>query len=155
MENEVNNPNMGQNANPVPPVTNIPYPPVQNIPNNIPPLEQKPPMQRGPIDVEKKHSSVGPIISTIIIMILVLAGGFYLWGKKLATQQQNQELNQEIQNQNTAEEMLQLDASANAEVSALQSQGTSSDANAIDADLTVTNLENLDSDLNAIDQENF
>lgn len=89
--------------------------------------------------------SVGPIIGIAIIVVIIIFGGLYYWGGKI----NNQEL-REIQENTTPEEILtQEDAS----LESLQVQSTSDEIVDIEADLDLTDLENLDTELDNIDIE--
>jgi len=40
-------------------------------------------------EVKKEHHSVGPTVGIVIIVILLLAGALYFWGKQLNNQAKN------------------------------------------------------------------
>jgi len=64
-----------QQAVPQPPRAAAPaYSPVQRPPT--------PPMANAP--TPHRHSSVGPIIGSIVILILLVIGGLYFWGRQLS-----------------------------------------------------------------------
>lgn len=92
---------------------------------------------------EKKP--IGPIIGIAIIVVIIIFGGLYYWGGKI----NNQEL-RNAQESVTAEEILnQQDPS----LESLQVQSTSDEIADIEADLDLTDLENLDAELGNIDIE--
>jgi uncharacterized protein HemX len=89
--------------------------------------------------------SIGPIIGIAIIVVIIIFGGLYYWGGKI----NKQEL-RSAQENTTAEEILsQEDAS----LESLQVQSTSDEIADIEADLDMTDLENLDAELDNIDIE--
>lgn len=76
---------------------------------------------------ERSGGSAGPIIGAIIILAIIILGGFYFWSQRADDS----------------------DAAINRTVESINTQGTSDEAAAIEADLNNTNIENLDSELNA------
>lgn len=76
---------------------------------------------------ESRGGSAGPIIGAIIILAIIILGGFYFWSQRADDS----------------------DAAINGTVESINTQGTSDEAAAIEADLNNTNIENLDSELNA------
>jgi hypothetical protein len=92
-----------------------------NPENNIPMQPLQP--------VEEK--TIGPAIGVIIIILVLVLGGLYFWGERM----------------NKGREMpnpqLEEPAVTDAQTTELQIQSSSDDTNAIDADLTATDLSNL------------
>lgn len=98
-----------------------------------------------------KHSYVGIILALLIIALLAILAGLYVWVDMIQkqvpppvveTQRPTPEENNEPESNN---------AEADAEV--LQVTSTSDEIGAIEADLESTRLDELDADLNAIDAE--
>lgn len=88
---------------------------------------------------------MGPILGIVIIVILLILGGFYFWGTQLSDDSQVQD-----KTEMTAEEI------ANQEdivLENLRNQRNSDEISDIEADLNATDLESLDSELDAIDLE--
>lgn len=85
---------------------------------------------------------MGPVVGIVIIVILLILGGFYFWGAQLTDTEKEVKI--------TAEEIINQEDTA---LENLQSQSNSDEIDAIEADLNTTDLENLDSELNAIDLE--
>ena len=73
-----------------------------------------------------EEKSWGPIIGSIIIVVIIVAGGIYIWGSRLAP------LPSESAN------------TPDAETEALKLQSSSDDLNSISRDLNATNLDSLD-----------
>ncbi|MEK7589775.1 MAG: hypothetical protein AAB475_00780 [Patescibacteria group bacterium] len=93
---------------------------------------------------EKK--SVGPIIGIAIIVVIIIFGGLYYWGSKLNTD----DTIIDIADAPTVEEIInQEDIS----LGQLQVQSSSDEIVNIEADLNLTDLENLDAELGNIDAE--
>lgn len=87
----------------------------------------------------EKKRSFGPMFGIILVIILLVLGGFYLWGQKL-----NQEKVM------TAEEILQQEDPL---LSDIESQSSSDEISNIEDDLDAINLDDLDAELENIDQE--
>jgi len=88
-----------------------------------------------------EEKSAGPIVGSVIIIVILIVGGLYFWGKRLT------EADPTLQGP-TAEEI------ANQEdplLDSLQTQSTSDALTDIEEDLLDTNLENLDAELDQID----
>ena len=87
--------------------------------------------QAAPAAAPKK--SFGPVIGIIIIVLVLILGGLYLWGEKL------NEGGYGLGTENTEE--------ADAQTTALSEQSSSDTAASIEADLNATNLDGLDAGL--------
>jgi len=81
---------------------------------------------------------LGPVIGIIVIIVLVIFGGLYLWGGILS------------QKAMTPEEILNEE---DTQLTELQTQGTSDEVADIEADLGTTDLEGIDAELEEIEQE--
>ncbi len=88
--------------------------------------------------MEEQKSSVGSIISIIIILVLIVIGALYFWGKQVEETKMTEQ---------TPELQTETDASMN-EAAAIKAVSTSDDLGSIEADLKATNLNNLDAELN-------
>ncbi|MBN2093847.1 MAG: hypothetical protein JW740_00515 [Candidatus Zambryskibacteria bacterium] len=95
-------------------------------PNQMPPIQDNP---------EKK--SIGPLISVIIILVLIIVGGLYF----LKTRSERN-----VYIPNTEE-------GADSVVESLKQQEESDELDSIEADLLNTDLDNLDQDAAAIEAE--
>ena len=88
--------------------------------------------------MEPNKSSIGSIVSTIIIIALIILGGLYFWGKRI----------EEAKNaQTTMTDTTTANAEQN-EAATIRSTSSSDDVSSIEADLNATNLDNLDAELN-------
>lgn len=80
------------------------------------------------------ENSTGPVIAIVIVLLMVILGGFYFWGQR----------------SNQAQEQMQATATENpdAAVQTIETQSSSDSVTSINQDLDQTNVENLDSVLN-------
>lgn len=90
----------------------------------------------------EKSSGMGPLIGSIIILIILIAGGFYLWNKEVA----EDEMMMEDGTMMVEDMMMEEDA----QTEALESQSTSDETGAIEADLEATNMNELDAELETL-----
>ena len=88
---------------------------------------------------KNKDSKIGPMIGSIIIILIIIIGGIYFWGKKIEERRLQVEKIKQI---NLKEENT-FDPDAN----------PVEEANNIDKELKDLNLDELDRDLDAIDKE--
>ncbi len=99
----------------------------------------------------EKPSHLGAVLGVLIVILVLILGGLYLWGTTL-----NQDMNvlTEPATRPTAEENNEPESTkAEAEVETMQVLSTSDEINAIEADLDNTDLEDLDSELTSIEAE--
>lgn len=82
-----------------------------------------------------KESTVGPIIGSIVIILLIILGGFYFWGSLL---EKTEKTNQSVQ---TPEQLI------DSEVSEIESEIDNLDFGNIDAELEQIESE-IDEELN-------
>lgn len=75
--------------------------------------------------VESSGGSTGLIIGAVVILAIIVLGGLYFWGQRAN------------------------DALLNETVESINTQSSSDEAAAIEADLDATDIENLDAELNA------
>lgn len=92
-------------------------------PNQMPPLQSQP-----------EQKSMGPLISVVIILALIIVGGLYFL-KERASMDTTIPAGDEVDLVNAS----------------LKKQGTSDDLNSIEADLNATDLNNLDQGATAIE----
>lgn len=83
--------------------------------------------------IKKPTGSVGPMIGSLIVIIIITIGGFYFW--------------------NSISERLNKESVIDAQVEELGTQSDSDEIEDIEADLQNTNFDDLDTELDAIDQE--
>ena len=117
-----------------------------------PAVETKMKMPEDPIGgaPDTQLSVLGPILAVLIILLVLLLGGLYLWSNTL-----QDPLPEPVPVERpTAEENNEPESNnAEAEVQTLETVSTSDEISAIEADLDSTNLDELDAELNAIDAE--
>jgi len=106
-------------------------------------IEAPAPVEKAPEPemVTPEHKSAGPVIGSIIIIVIIILGGLYFWGKRLSN-------NDPTLDGPSADEIMQQE---DVELAALQSQSSSDEIAAIEADLTNTDLDGLDAELDNID----
>jgi hypothetical protein len=88
--------------------------------------------------MEGKEGGKGALVGTIIIVILLVVAGAYVWMTKDAT---TSVIDQSILN------------APDSATNALNQQSSSDEMNAIEADVSATNLNDLNSDFGNIDAE--
>ena len=101
-----------------------------SLPDNNMPIMNPSPMPG------QESKSVGPLIGVIVIIAVIVLGGLYFWGQRLDEQKQS-------------EAALQNDAATQE----LETQNTSDEVADIEADLNATNLEGLDTEMNQLETE--
>ncbi len=90
------------------------------------------------------------ILGVIIVMLVLILGGLYLWGSTLGPAP----LDTNDGARPTAEENNEPESNtADAQVQALETVSTSNEIDAIEADLEATNLDAIDMELGTIDAE--
>ncbi|MEK7509546.1 MAG: hypothetical protein AAB605_02425 [Patescibacteria group bacterium] len=102
---------------------------------------------------EPPRSSMGPIAGTVIVIILLIAGGLYFWGAKINNQMNNDvpyipNDNSMMQDEQPVGE-LQSDTSAG-----LPPQSSSDDVSSIEADLNAMDMSSLESE-NSVELNNI
>ena len=90
----------------------------------------------------QKDSKVGPLIGSIIVILVIIFGGLYFWGSIISNQKQ------QIQNDQILDEQAQK-----TQLDATVTQSNSDDAASIESDLNATNIDSLDSDFGDIEKE--
>ena len=101
--------------------------------------------------VDKQPSFVGITLGLLILMLVVILGGLYLWSVELVKQSQITPLSPTTRP--TAEENNEPESSnAEADVQILNTMSTSDEIGAIEADLGSTNLDSITNELSAIDE---
>jgi hypothetical protein len=97
-------------------------------------------------DLGVSHAHVGPILGILVIVLVLILGGLYLWGAMLS-KQATPALERVIPN-NEPET-----TRANTDRQIMDTTSSSNDLDAIYADLESTNLNDLDTDLTQIEAE--
>lgn len=97
-------------------------------------------------------SMLGPILAVLIVILILLLGGLYLWGTTLDIGAPAYEP-EPAERPTPAENNEPESTTAEADVQALETVSTSDEIDAIEADLESTDLDELDAELNDIDAE--
>jgi cytoskeletal protein RodZ len=99
-----------------------------------------------------KSSVLGAVLVGLIVVLVVILGGLYLWGATLRNQTEVPTF--DIPSRPTPAENNEPESTnAEADVQALETVSTSNEIEAIEADIESTNLDQLDAELNAIEAE--
>ncbi len=94
---------------------------------------------------------LGVILGVLIVILVLILGGLYLWGTTLTTTSAIDTVEVE---RPTAEENDEPESTnAEAQVETFGAVSTSDEIDAIEADIESTNLDELDAELEAIDAE--
>ena len=97
---------------------------------------------------EARHSHVGPILGVLIVILIIILGGLYLWGSMLPEEgNQARVVDRTLPNNEPETTRAQADRQI------MDTTSSSNDLDAIYADLESTNLNDLDTDLKQIDAE--
>lgn len=95
---------------------------------------------------EMHHSHLGPILGVLIIMLVLILSGLYIWGGMLNEEAEREAPNTLINNEPETPR-------ANVDTQILDTTSPSDELDAIEADISNTNIDSLDTDLTAIDVE--
>jgi hypothetical protein len=117
------------------------------VPNNE---EMKMPEEQfGGFTQEEKSSHLGVILGVLIVVLMLILGGLYLWSTSL---QEEQPVIVPDTERPTAEENNEPESNnAEADAQALETTSTSDEIDAIEADIQSSNIDTVDSDMTAID----
>ena len=108
---------------------------MDNAINNQP--EQPTPSPTPTPTPEGDGNSAGPIVGSVIVIIIIIIGGLYFWGQRLSQDMKGEDILSE-------EDALVAD---------LVEVSDSDEVGAIEDDLNATDLDDLDADLENIDLE--
>ncbi len=97
---------------------------------------------------ESHHSQTGVILGVLIVVLVIMLGGLYLWGASLS-QQETPQIERMPDIVNNEPETPR----ANADVQMLRTVSSSDELDAIEADIESTNLNTLGSELDEIGRE--
>ena len=103
-------------------------------------------------------SHLGPVLGVLIVILVLILGGLYLWGSTLVNETLPERYAEDLPqprmpSAEIAPEPTPGNADARADVNALETVSTSDEIDAIEADLEATDLDSLDAELDAIDAE--
>lgn len=93
------------------------------------------------------HNHLGPILGTLIVVLVLILGGLYLWGSMIDNNAGIDSTITPIENNEPETTRAETDAQI------LQTTSSSDEISAIEADLNSTNLDNLDADLQQAENE--
>jgi uncharacterized protein HemX len=96
--------------------------------------------------MEEHHAKLGPVLGILLIVLVIILGGMYLWGASLDQQERYAEP-RAIENDEPET------ARAEADVQILKTVSSSDTMDAIEADLESTNLDTLDAELGEMGRE--
>lgn len=103
---------------------------------------------RMPVTGKIHHSHLGPILGVLLILLVIVATGLYIWGGQLFEEQAMvQEQVPAIPNNEPETPRAEADQQI------LETLSSSNEIDAIEADVMSTNLDSIDTDLNTVDQE--
>ncbi len=94
------------------------------------------------VEDAQKDGTAGPLIGSIIVILIILIGGLYFFGSLVSAKKAQVETEQALEEQN---EILQVEQTAK--------QSKSDDVTSIEADLNATNIDTVDKDLSDIEKE--
>lgn len=96
---------------------------------------------------EVHHAHVGSILGILVVVLVLILGGLYIWGAMIAKNNASAPVGRTIPN-NEPET-----TRANADRQIMDTTSSSNDLNAIYADLESTNLDTLDNELDQVANE--
>ncbi len=94
------------------------------------------------VEGAQKDSTVGPLIGSIIVILIIIVGGLYFFGSLISAKKVEVQTEQVLEEQN---EKMQIEQTAK--------QSQSDDVSSIEADLNATNVDTVDKDLSDIEKE--
>ncbi len=95
---------------------------------------------------EKHHRHIAPVLGALIVILVLILGGLYLWGAMLAEEARVIET-PPIINDEPETPRAEVDRQI------MNTVSSSDDLGAIEADLIGTSLDSLDTELNTLEQE--
>jgi hypothetical protein len=93
------------------------------------------------------HAHVGPILGVLVVILVLILGGLYLWGSMLSESQNEARVERTIPNNEPETPRAEADRQI------LETTSPSTELDAIYADLESANLDALDAELDQIDAE--
>jgi flagellar basal body-associated protein FliL len=103
-------------------------------------------------NADKNTTHLGIILGILIVLLVLILGGLYLWGTTLQNVSEVQ-VAPDVERPSAEENNEPESTTADAQVQALETVSTSNEIDAIEADIESTNLDELDAELEAIDAE--
>ncbi len=100
-----------------------------------------------PEGYEEGHSAhTGPILAIIVLVLVLILGGLFLWGSTISKMEQNVVETPIINNEPETPR-------AEADVEILEIMSPSDELDVLEADISNTNIDSLNTDLDTIDVE--
>ena len=121
-------------------------------PNEVPEAEMKMPVGQANTDTNEP-SSIGILLGILIVILVLILGGLYLWGTTLQNTTVPAEVTAPAERPTADENNEPESTNAEADAETLRAVSTSDEVNAIEADLEATDLEAIDRELDAIELE--
>jgi len=113
--------------------------------------EMKMPTAAMDIATEDKVASLPVLLGIIIVLLVLILGGLYLWASTMSVEPQM--MDDAAGRPTSAENNEPESATADAQVQALETVSSSNSLEAIEADIESTNLDSIDAELGTIDAE--
>lgn len=101
------------------------------------------------VQLKTSHSTLGVVVGVLIVLLVLILGGLYLWGSMLTNDDLMREERERAARINREPETPRT----NADIQALETVSSSDELYAIEADLESTNLDTLETELETIDHE--
>jgi hypothetical protein len=98
-----------------------------------------------PIVIATENRPVGAFIGTIIVIVILVLGGLYLWSTNIQPK-----IDEKLAPQTEQQTIAKETAATNVAVEQLATQSQSDETASIESDLNATDLSNIDKDLQAI-----
>jgi len=97
--------------------------------------------------MEQHHTHLGPLLGLLLIVLVIILGGLYLWGASLDQQVASETSTREIVNNEPETPR------SNADAQILRTVSPSDSLEAIETDLESTDLDSLDSEISEMERE--
>ena len=128
----------------------------QNAPDTdpvaVPENELKMPTQT-PVSGPEKHSHLGIMIGILILVLLLILGGLYLWKTTLDKQMEEDMAAMEDETMMDEAEIDEGNMETTSDPNDLAPVSESDEIDAIEADVEATNIENIDAEMAEIEAE--
>lgn len=96
---------------------------------------------------EAQETNLGPILAILLIVLVLILGGLYLWGAQLS----KKSTIEDVERHRVNDEPETVRAEADTKI--FSTVSTSNTLEAIEADLSGTNIDVLDTDMSALENE--
>ena len=106
------------------------------------PLTDEAPLQAPIPKINIENKSSGPLVGTIIVILVFVLGGFFLWSTKIQPQ-----IDKKTEGTTEEQQVVAETAMTNTAVEQLTTQSPSDETSSIEADLKATDIDSLDKSL--------